>query len=100
MHREWGRCARGDAGATSVSIRGLFQAEEAGNDRGAAWAVQAASGAAAAAAASADEPPPLQVLRLRKLARFYISIADGEYSVERDFAFLREEFQQGPTLGC
>ena len=62
--------------------------------------VQAASGAAAAAAASADEPPPLQVLRLRKLARFYISIADGEYSVERDFAFLREEFQQGPTLGC
>ena len=62
--------------------------------------VQAASGAAAAAAASADEPPPLQVLRLRKLARFYISIADGECSVERDFAFLREELQQGPTLGC
>ena len=35
MHREWGRCVQGDAGATSVSIRGLFQAAEAGNTTGA-----------------------------------------------------------------
>ena len=34
MHREWGRCVRRDAGATSVSIRGLFQAE-AGSTSGA-----------------------------------------------------------------
>ena len=33
MHREWGRCARGDAGATLFSIWGLSQ--EAGNDCGA-----------------------------------------------------------------
>ena len=35
VHRGWGRCARGDAGATSASIRGSSQ-EAAGSDRGAA----------------------------------------------------------------
>ena len=34
---------------------------------------------------------------LRKLVRFYISIEDGECSVERDFAFLREELKEHRT---